>query len=63
METVNLETIHRDLKAMKKDIDLIKHILGEEYRLSDEAKNELANARATPREKYIKHEKVAKEFL
>ncbi len=63
METVNLKTIHQDLKAMKRDIELIKHILEEEYELSDEAKNELAKARATPGEKYIKHEKIAKEFL
>ena len=53
METVTLETIHKDLEYIKDNIDFLKHVMEEEYELSDWAKKELKKARETPEDKYI----------
>jgi len=62
MSTVSLETIHKDLKNLQKDMKLIKHAIAEDFELSDEAKNELEKARKTPREEYVSQEEIEKEF-
>ena len=58
-----LKQIMQDLTFLKKDISFIKHVIGEEFELSEFAKEELELACATPRNKYISQEDVEKEFL
>ena len=58
--SVTLETIHKEIKEMKNDLHLMKHIMAEEYELDEEAKKKLEFARKTPRSKYIAHEDVKK---
>ena len=48
-----IERIHKDLASLKKDIVFIKHILKENYELSDYAKKKLKKARKTSKSKYI----------
>ena len=58
--------IHKDILKMQKDIELIKEILLDEAgerELTDWAKNELEEARKTPKEEYISHEEVKKRIL
>ena len=38
----DIEAIHRDIAEMKRSLDFIKHILAEDYELSDETKKSLA---------------------
>ena len=38
---------------MRRDVELIKHILEEDYELSEEAKEALAKARKTPESEYV----------
>ena len=63
METVTLERIHKELVDMKGDIKFLKHIMEEEYGLSDWAKKELLEARKVPDSKLISHEEVKKHIL
>lgn len=58
MANVNLEHVHREVVMIKRDVELIKNILSEEGKLTDEAKKKLAKARATPVSKYIKLEEL-----
>jgi len=52
-----------ELKQLIRDVALIKNILISEGELSDLAKNELGEARKTPREEFISMEEIEKEFL
>ena len=55
--------IHKDLEELRRDVDVIKHILSEEGKLSEYAKKQLAKARKTPDFEYIKHEELKKRIL
>jgi len=48
----DLKHLHQDLKDLKRDISLIKHILIEEGQLKTEAKERLLKARETPDSEY-----------
>ena len=63
MAPVSLEIIHKDLKNLQKDVDFIKHLVAEDFELSQEAKKQLEEARKTPRAEYISQEDMEKEFL
>jgi hypothetical protein len=52
METT-IEHLHKDISYLKRDVELIKHILDEDYELSEEAKKALARARETPESEYV----------
>ncbi len=49
-----LEHIHQDLEELKQDVAVIKHVLLEEGELTEEAKERLEKARATPISRYVK---------
>jgi D-ribose pyranose/furanose isomerase RbsD len=55
--------IQEDLEYIKTELNLIKHILSEDFELSDEAKKSLEKARKTPRSQYVSHEEVKKRLL
>jgi len=48
-----MEKIHKDLVSLKKDMAFIRHVLKEDYELSNRAKKELRKARKTPKSKYV----------
>ena len=52
MQKIDVVEIHKDLVTLKRDIRVIKHILSEEGRLTEEAKKRLDDARKTPNSKY-----------
>lgn len=58
MPNVTLETIHNELEGIKGEIKFIRHVMEEDYRLSDWAKKELVEARKIPDSKLIDHEEV-----
>lgn len=58
-----MKHLHKDVLEIRKELSVIKNILFENYELSDKAKAELAEARKTPRLKYISHEEVKKRVL
>ena len=58
-----IEHIYKDLEELRRDVDVIKHILSEEGKLSEYAKNRLEKARKTPDSEYIKHEELKKRIL
>jgi hypothetical protein len=47
------DSIHQELSDIRKDLEFIKHILSEDYELSENAKRELAKARALPESEYV----------
>ncbi len=49
---MNIEHMHKDIENIKTDIELIKHILSEEGKLTEEAKERLKEARAIPLSEY-----------
>jgi len=61
--TITLETIHKEIKQMQSDLYLLKHIMEEEYELSEKTQEKLAKARKTPRSEYISHDHVKKKLL
>ena len=58
-----IEHIHKDLEELRRDVDVIKHILSEEGKLSEYAKNSLEKACNTPDSEYINHEELKKRIL
>ncbi|HIJ98193.1 TPA: hypothetical protein H1012_01280 [archaeon] len=62
MAQKTLEHLHKDIEDMKNDIAVIKHILTEEYELSEEGKKRLAEAEKTPRSEYITLEEARKRL-
>ena len=61
--TSEIQQMQKQLKTIQKDIGLIKHILEEDYELSDYAKKQLEEADKTPISEYIDHEEVKKRLL
>ncbi len=61
-ETLSVE-MHTDLEQIKSDIAFIKHILTENYGLSEQAKKALALARESPKSDYVSHQDVKRRFL
>ncbi|MEA2054957.1 MAG: hypothetical protein U9O96_07645 [Candidatus Thermoplasmatota archaeon] len=52
METT-IEHLSKDIACLRRDVELIKHMLEENYELSEEGKEALARARETPESEYI----------
>lgn len=63
METITLDVINKNVMKLRDDVIYIRHILEEEYELSDWAKKELKEARETPDSEYISQDDMEKEFL
>ena len=51
------------IEEIKKNLDLIKNILAENYELSESAKEQLSVADKTPISEYIDYEEVKKRLL
>lgn len=62
-EAINLHKIHEDISKLRRDVSFIKHIISEEFELSDWAKKQLKKARSTPDREYINQKEMEKEFL
>ena len=58
-----LKHLHEDVEEIKKNLDLIKNILAENYELSESAKEQLSIADKTPISEYVDHEEVKKRLL
>ncbi len=56
--TDRLDRIHKDITDLKKDVEFIKHVLREEFELSDYAKKKLKRARATSKSKYVNIDEI-----
>ena len=63
MSDVTINHIHSDLEELKQDLAVIKHILSEEGKLTEYAKKQLAEARATPDSEYVSHQELRKRVL
>ena len=53
MADVNLNHIHKEVLMIKRDLELIKNILYEEGKLSEDAKRKLEHARKTLDSEYL----------
>jgi len=53
MTDVDIAHLHDDIVQLKNDVRVIKHILSEEGKLTDWAKDELRKAREVPEEEYV----------
>ena len=63
MEKVTLETIHRDLETMKRDIGQIKVAISLEPELKEEIKQQVKEARERIAQgKYVSNKKMLTDF-
>ena len=62
MEQITLETIHRDLAKLKRDMIEIKIIIEEDLPLSKEVIEEIEESRKRTTEEFVSHEEMKKEF-
>lgn len=60
---ITLETIHKEIQQMQNNLSLLKHIMEEEYELSEKTQEKLDRARKTPRSEYICHEHIKQKLL
>jgi len=60
---ITLETIHKEIQQMQNELCLLKHIMEEEYELSERTQEKLNRARKTLRSEYISHEHIKQKFL
>ena len=58
-----IKHIHEYIEEIKKNLDLIKNIIAENYELSESAKNQLRIADKTPISEYIDHQEAKKRLL
>jgi len=62
METIILQQIHEDLLNLKKEVSHIKILIEEDLELSDDVVREIKDSRKRPKEEFISHEEMRKEF-
>ena len=56
---VTLEIIHKDMQRIKKELSLLRHLVEEDYELSDEARQKLQKARVDMDSgEYVFHEEM-----
>ena len=48
-----IETLHKEISNLRKDMKYIKNIISENHELSESAKKALQTARKTPESEYI----------
>lgn len=53
MAEITNEMVYENIVEIKEKIGKIEHMLEEDFELSDEAKKELKEARATPESEYV----------
>lgn len=58
-----MEHMHADIEELKRDMALVRHLLSEEGKLTDDAKKMLADARATPDSAYISQVQELKKHV
>jgi len=63
MGSASLDNIHEDLVSLQKDVQLIKHIISEDFELNNTTKKALKAARKRPLKTYTAQRDVEKEFL
>ena len=63
MESVSLEKIYNGLIHLQKDMDFVKKVIAEDFELSDKAKKDLKEDRATSEGEFTSQEDMEKEFL
>ena len=51
--STTIETLHKEISSLRKDMKYIKNILSENHELSTSAKKALETARKTPESEYI----------
>ena len=60
---ITLETIHKEIKQIYDELCLLKHIVAEEYELTNEASRELKKARKEMNNgNYISHEEMMAKY-
>lgn len=62
MGAITLDKIHEDLIKLKKDVDHIKMVIDEDFELSDEVVKDIEESRKRPKNQFISHEQMKKEF-
>lgn len=62
MGAITLEKIHEDLIGLKKEMKHIKILLEENFELSEDVIKEIEESRKRPKEEFISHEEMKKEF-
>ena len=61
--SVTLETIQQELREVRKELVFLRHMIEEDYELSEKAKKQLKKARhEMARGKYIKHEDMLARY-
>ncbi|MAE43344.1 hypothetical protein CMO93_06215 [Candidatus Woesearchaeota archaeon] len=64
MATVTLETIHKDILSMKKELHEIKSYMKEdELELTDETKKQITESRNRDDSEFISQEEIERKFL
>jgi len=63
-EAITLKEIHKDLKALRKDVKEIKDYIEESgLELSDEAKDQINESRKRDKREFLSQEEIAKKYL
>jgi hypothetical protein len=62
MRNVTLETIHKDIASLKKEIREIKVILIQEPELAEDVVKRINKARQRMKSGFVSHKEVKKEF-
>ena len=63
-EAITLKEIHKDLKALRKDVKEIKDYIEESgFELSDEAKDQINESRKRDKREFLSQEEIAKKYL
>lgn len=62
METITLEQIHEDIVDLKKEVERLKALIEEDLEPSDDVVKGIEESRKRPKEEFISHERMKKEF-
>ena len=50
---VTIEHLHEDIVRLRREVELIRHILEEDYELDEKTRRELEEVRKTPESEYV----------
>ena len=59
--STTLKTIQKEMRQIRRDVAFLRHVVEEDYELSDETVRRLEAARKTPLYEYVRHEDVVKK--
>ncbi len=62
MEQVTLNQIHKEILALKNELEKMRLVVEEDFEIADDVIEEIEESRSREEDEFISHEKMREEF-